>query len=175
VASEQRLGYLLNRDEIAKTVVRLASEINYDYRGKRPLLVGALKGAFIFMADLVRHLDLPVEIEFIRASSYGAGRESSGEVSILQDMKTPAEGRDIIIVEDIVDTGLTASFLLEYLRRKDPLSLKLCALLNKPSSRLIQVKIDYLGFTIPDKFIVGYGLDYKEDFRHLPDVCYLED
>ena len=127
------------------------------------------------MADLVRQLDLPVEIEFIRISSYGAGRESTGKVKVVQNMETPAEGRDILVVEDIVDTGLTVSFLLDYLSQKNPASLKLCALLDKPSRRRVQVNIDYLGFTVPDKFIVGYGLDCNEEFRCLPDICYLED
>jgi len=127
------------------------------------------------MADLVRQLDLPVEIEFIRISSYGAGRESTGKVKVVQNMETPAEGRDILVVEDIVDTGLTVSFLLDYLSQKNPASLKLCALLDKPSRRRVQVNIDYLGFTVPDKFIVGYGLDCNEEFRCLPDICYLGD
>jgi len=127
------------------------------------------------MADLVRQLDLPGEIEFIRISSYGAGRESTGKVKVVQNMETPAEGRDILVVEDIVDTGLTVSFLLDYLSQKNPASLKLCALLDKPSRRRVQVNIDYLGFTVPDKFIVGYGLDCNEEFRCLPDICYLGD
>lgn len=175
MASQERLSVLVGREEIVKTVTRLASEIDRDYQGKRPLLVGALKGVFIFMADLVRQLDLLVEIEFIRISSYGAGRESAGEVKVVQGMETPAEGRDVLVVEDIVDTGLTVSFLLDYLGKKKPASLKLCTLLDKPSRRRVRANIDYLGFTVPDKFIVGYGLDFNEEFRCLPDICYLED
>ena len=171
---KHRLEVLISREEISQVVTRLASEINRDYRGKPLLLIGVLKGSFVFMADLVRQLGLPVEVDFIRLSSYGAARESSGRVKVVQGLKTPVKGRDVLVIEDIVDTGITISFLLDYLRRKKPASLKLCALTDKPSRRQVPVSIDYLGFTVPDKFIVGYGLDFDEKFRYLPDICSME-
>ncbi len=171
---KHRLEVLISREEIGQAVTRLASEINDDYRGKPLLLIGVLKGSFVFMADLVRQLGLPVEVDFIRLSSYGAARESSGKVKVVQGLKTPVKGRDVLVIEDIVDTGMTISFLLDYLRRKKPASLKLCALTDKPSRRQVPVSVDYLGFTVPDKFIVGYGLDFDEKFRYLPDICSME-
>jgi hypoxanthine phosphoribosyltransferase len=172
---DYRLRVLISREEIANTVARLAREISKDYRGKQPLLIGVLKGSFVFMADLIRHLDLPVEIALIRLSSYGAGTKSSGKVKVVQGLKEPIKGRDVLVIEDIVDTGRTITFLLDYLRKKKPASLKLCALTTKPSRYQVPVSFDYLGFTLPDKFIVGYGLDLAEMFRNLPDICILED
>jgi hypoxanthine phosphoribosyltransferase len=164
---------LITREEIGQAITRLASEIRQDYQGKRPLLIGVLKGSFVFMADLIRHLDLPLEIDFIKLSSYGAAKETSGKVRMVQPLKTAIKGRDVLVIEDIVDTGITISFLLDYLRKKKPASLKLCSLTDKPSRRQIPLSIDYLGFTVPDKFIVGYGLDFDEEFRYLPDICEL--
>ena len=175
MVSQPQLKILLSRDEIAKAVDRLASEIKRDYQGKQPLLIGVLKGAFVFMADLIRQLDLPLELEFVRLSSYGAAKESSGRVRVVQELKTPIKGRDVLVIEDIVDTGITISFLLNYLRKKKPASLKLCVLTDKPSRRRVPVSIDYLGFTVPDKFVVGYGLDFDEKFRYLPEICVIED
>jgi len=166
---------LISRDEIAKAVDRLACEIERDYQGKQPLLISVLKGSFVFMADLIRQLDLPLELDFVRLSSYGAARESSGKVRVVQGAKTPIKDRDILVVEDIVDTGITISFLLDYLQKKKPASLKLCVLTDKPSRRRVPVSIDYLGFTVPNKFIVGYGLDFDERFRNLPHIYTLED
>jgi len=166
---------LISRGEIAKAVDRLASEIKRDYQGKQPLLIGILKGSFVFMADLIRQLDLPLELDFVRLSSYGAARESSGKVRIIQGLNTPIKDRDVLVVEDIVDTGITTSFLLDYLRKRKPASLKLCALTDKPSRHKVPVSIDYLGFTVPDEFIVGYGIDCDEKFRYLPDIYTLED
>lgn len=166
---------IISHQEIEKAVAGLAAEINGDYAGKQPLLIGVLKGSFVFMADLVRQLDLPVEIDFIRLSSYGAARETSGKVRVVQGLNRTIKGRDVLIVEDIVDTGITISFLLGYLRKKKPASLRLCALTDKPSRRKVPVAIDYLGFTVPDRFVVGYGLDFNEKFRHLPDICVVED
>jgi hypoxanthine phosphoribosyltransferase len=172
---QPKLKILLKRDEIAKAVDRLASEIKRDYQGKQPLLIGVLKGSFMFMADLIRQLDLPLDLDFIRLSSYGTARESSGRVRVVQGTKIPVKGRDVLVVEDIVDTGITISFLLDYLRKKQPASLKVCTLTDKPSRRRVPVPIDYHGFTVPNKFIVGYGLDLDQRFRNLPDIYTLED
>ena len=165
---------LINQDEIRQSVVKLASEIRRDYQDKQPLLIGILKGSFVFMADLVRELGLPVEIDFVKLSSYGSGTETSGKVKIVQGLKTPIKDRDVLVVEDIVDTGLTVSFLMKYLQKKKPASLKLCALTDKPSRHKVPLAIDYLGFTVPNKFIVGYGIDWNEKFRYLKDICYLD-
>jgi hypoxanthine phosphoribosyltransferase len=172
---QSQLKILISRDQIAKTVTRLALEINRDYQGKQPLLISVLKGSFVFMADLIRQLDLPLELDFVKVASYGAARESSGKVRVVQGVKTPVKGRDVLVIEDIVDTGITISFLLNYLDKKRPASLKLCALTDKPSRRRVTVPIDYLGFSVPNKFIVGYGLDCDEKFRNLPHICTLED
>ncbi len=165
---------LFSRQEIEATVNRLASELNRDYHRKHPILIGVLKGSFMFMADLIRLLDFPVEVEFIRLSSYGGGKESVGKIKVVHGLRTPIKGRDVLVIEDIVDTGRTINFLLEYLRRKRPASVKLCALTDKPSRRQIPVTIDYLGLTVPNEFLVGYGLDWDEKFRNLPDMCVLE-
>ncbi|MFC1957647.1 hypoxanthine phosphoribosyltransferase [Chloroflexota bacterium] len=165
---------LLGRQEIAETVKRLASEISRDYQGRNPLLIGILKGSFMFMADLVRLLDFPLELEFIGLSSYGREKDSSGKVSVVHGLRSPIKGKDVLVIEDIVDTGLTTAFLLDYLSQEKPASLKLCALTDKPSRRQVPVNIDYLGLTVPDKFLVGYGLDWDEKFRNLPDICVLE-
>jgi hypoxanthine phosphoribosyltransferase len=172
---QPQLKILISRDEIAKAVDRLAHEIKRDYQGKQPLLIGVLKGSFVFMADLIRQLDLSLELDFVRLSSYGAARESSGKVRVVQGVKTPVKGRDVLVIEDIVDTGITISFLLDYLKKKRPASLKLCVLTDKPSRRRVPIPIDYLGFTVPDKFIVGYGLDCDERFRNLSHICTLGD
>lgn len=165
---------LIPQDKIRQAVARLATEIRQDYQEKQPLLIGILKGSFVFMADLVRELGLPVEIDFVRLSSYGAGTETSGKVKVVQGLKTPIKGRDVLVVEDIVDTGLTVSFMMNYLQKKRPTSLRLCALTDKPSRHQVSVTIDYLGFTVPNKFIVGYGIDCGEKFRHLRDICYID-
>lgn len=165
---------LLSKNQIRKAVDRLAAEIRKDYQGKQPLLIGILKGSFVFMADLVREIDMPVEVDFVKASSYGAGKESSGKVHVVQGLKTPIRGKDVILVEDIIDTGLTVSVVMDYLRKKKPASLKLCAMADKPSRRGVPVTIDYLGFTVPNKFIVGYGIDWNEQYRHLCDICCID-
>ncbi|MBI4283903.1 MAG: hypoxanthine phosphoribosyltransferase [Chloroflexi bacterium] len=165
---------LFRRQEIAATVSKLAAELRQDYQDKYPLLIGVLKGSFIFTADLIRQLDFPLEVEFIRLSSYGRDKESSGKVKVVQGLRAKVRGRHVLVIEDIVDSGLTIAFLLDYLRQKKPASLKLCALTDKPSRRQTPVTIDYLGFTVPDKFLVGYGLDWDEQFRNLPDICVME-
>ncbi len=165
---------LFNRADIEKTVSRLASEIARDYRDKHPILVGILKGSFMFMADLIRCLDFPLEVEFIQLSSYGRGTQTSGRVKVLHGLKSPIKDRHILVIEDIIDTGLTTSFLLDYLKRRKPATLRLCCLLDKPARRQVPVTIDYLGFTVPNKFIVGYGIDFSEKFRNLPEIGFIE-
>jgi hypoxanthine phosphoribosyltransferase len=175
VNSEPEPKILFSRKKIAAMVRQLAAEINRDYQDKNPLLIGVLKGSFVFLADLVRRLVFPLEVDFIRLSSYGSGQESSGQIKVVQGLSTPVKGRDVLVIEDIVDTGLTIAFLLGYLRKKRPSSLKLCALTDKPSRRRVPLTIDYLGFTAPDKFLVGYGLDWDEKYRNLPDICVIEE
>jgi len=166
---------LITKEEIHREVYRLAQEISIDYQGKNPLLLGILKGSFVFMADLVRLLEIPVEIEFVRISSYGSAKVSSGKIKAVKGLRSPLKGRDVLVVEDIVDTGLSTSHLLGYLNKRKPASVKLCALLDKPDRRKIAVSIDYLGIAISDRFVVGYGLDLDEKFRNLPDICTVED
>lgn len=173
--AEPELHILFTKKEIKATVGRLAAEISRDYRGKNPLLIGILKGSFLFLADLIRHLDFSLEVDFIRLSSYGKGRETSGKVKVVQGIKSSLQGREVLIIEDIVDTGLTTAFLIDYLRGKKPASLKLCTLTDKPSRRQVPVAIDYLGLTAPNKFLVGYGLDCDEKFRNLPEIYCLEE
>jgi len=166
---------LYTRQQIKTTVEKLASEITRDYAGKNPLLVGILKGSFMFMADLIRHLNFPLEIEFVRISSYGRNKQSSGKIAVVQGIHTRIKDRHVLVVEDIVDSGLSVNYVLTSLRHKKPASLKVCCLLDKPSRRQMSVPIDYTGLSVPDKFLVGYGLDWSEQYRYLPDICYLED
>jgi hypoxanthine phosphoribosyltransferase len=173
--SGTELRVLLDRKEIEVAVRRLASEISQDYRHKNPLMLGILRGSFVFLADLIRHLDFPLEIDFIGLSSYGSGTQSSGKIKVVKKLDIPARDRHVLVVEDIVDTGLTTAFIFDYLQQRKPASVKLCALTDKPSRREVPANIDYLGFTVPDKFLVGYGLDADQKFRNLPDICYLED
>ena len=175
MSSQLKPHIIFPKEEIEATVRRLAAEVSKDYQDKYPLVLGVLKGCFIFMADLIRYLDFPLEIELIRLSSYGHGEQSSGKVRVVQGIRSQIKDRNILIVEDIVDTGFTISFLIDYLQKRKPASVKLCALTDKPSRRKIPVTIDYLGLTVPDKFIVGYGLDCDEKFRNLPDICVLGD
>jgi len=174
VNSQPEPHILFTRDEIEVAVKRLAGEISQDYHGKHPLLIGILKGSFMFMADLIRHLNFPLEVEFITLSSYGRGRSTPGGIKVVQGLRSKVRSRDVIVIEDIVDTGHTIAFLLDYLRKKKPASLKLCALTDKPSRRQVPVNIDYLGLTVPNKFIVGYGIDWDEKFRYLPHICFVE-
>lgn len=170
----EKLHVLFTQEKIKQAIIRLASEIRNDYKGKQPLIVAILKGSFVFLADLIRELNMPLEVDFVKLSSYGSGKETSGKVKMAQGLNTPIKGRHVLVVEDIVDTGLTISSLLDNLKRKKPASLKLCALTDKPSRRKVPVTIDYLGFTVPDKFIVGYGIDWDEKFRYLPNICTID-
>jgi hypoxanthine phosphoribosyltransferase len=173
MSSQRNVKVLFSRQEVADTVRRLADEINDDYRGKNPLIIGILIGSFVFIADLVRLLEFPLELDFVRLASYGSGTVSSGKVKIAQELSAQIRGRDVLVVEDIVDTGHTLAFLMDYLAKKEPATLKLCVLVDKPSRRLVPVTIDYLGFTVPDEFIVGYGIDWNEKYRNIPDICIL--
>jgi len=166
---------LIRQDAIYDAIDRMAEEIRRDYRGKNPLLIGILKGSFIFMADLVRCIDINLEVDFVRLSSYGKGTQSSGKIKVLTRLAEPVKGRHIIVVEDIIDTGLTTAFLIDFLKHKGAASVRLCALTEKSSRRKVNVPIDYLGFSVPDKFIVGYGIDWAEKYRCLPDIRYIED
>lgn len=168
------LKVLISREEIKETVLKLAEKIRSDYADKMPLLICVLKGSSVFLADLIRALDIPLEVEFVRASSYGSGTESSGKMKLVQGLKSAIKNRHVIVIEDIVDTGQTLFSLMAYLKKKKPASLKLCALADKPSRRKVPVNIDYLGFTVPNKFIVGYGIDFNEQYRYLPDICIIE-
>ncbi len=165
---------LFKRQQIDAMVSSMAQEINRDYQGKRPVLVCVLKGSCILLSDLMRQLTVPVEIEFVVLTSYES-TQSAGRVKIIMGLSDNlVRDRDIIIIEDILDTGLSLSKLLVYLKRKRPTSIKTCVLLDKPSRRKLEVKVDYGGLQVPDQFIVGYGLDWNEQFRQLPDICVLE-
>ena len=164
---------LVQPDDLGHRVRQLADEISRDYRGRHLLLVCVLKGAVFFLSDLMRHLEVPCEVDFMAVSSYGSSTESSGVVRILKDLDTPIEGRDVLVVEDIVDSGLTLKYLLKTLRARDPASLEVCALLEKPERRKVDLEIKYTGFEIPNRFVIGYGLDHGERFRNLPYVAVL--
>ena len=165
---------LLDRQTIRNRVNELGNQITQDYRARTPHLIGILKGASIFHADLVRSIKLELSYDFIAVGSYGKLTKSSGEVRILKDLDESIEGKDVLIVEDIVDTGLTLHYLVRNLNARKPTSLKIAALLNKPARREIDVAVDYVGFDIPDEFVVGYGLDYDQRYRNLPDICILK-
>ncbi|MFZ3172879.1 MAG: hypoxanthine phosphoribosyltransferase [Carboxydocellales bacterium] len=172
IAEAERI--MFSQEAIAAKVRELGTEISRDYKGEEILVVGILKGAAIFMSDLVRSIAYPVAFDFMAVSSYGVSTESSGVVRIIKDLDRSIEGKHVLIVEDVVDTGLTLNYLVENLKSRNPASLKLCSLLDKPSRRKVKVKADYLGFEIPDEFVVGYGLDYAEHFRNLPYIAVLK-
>ncbi|HLG50024.1 MAG TPA: hypoxanthine phosphoribosyltransferase [Chloroflexota bacterium] len=161
---------LITSEQLQSRIAELGRQITRDYAGKDPLLVGVLKGAIMFMVDLARQIDLPVEIDFMAVSSYGASTESLGVVRILKDLDRAIDGRHVLVVEDIVDTGLTLRYILDNLRGRCPASLRVCSLLRKQKARDVGPPIDYVGFEIPDRFVVGYGLDYAELYRNLPYV-----
>ena len=173
--SNPNLERLITSEAIQARIKVLGAEISRDYVGRNPLLIGVLKGAFMFLSDLMRAIEIPLGIEFIAISSYGTEMRTSGEVRILKDLDVAIEGRHILVVEDIVDTGLTLSYLLANLKSRGAESVKLAALLDKYERREKEVPIDYLGFKIPDKFVVGYGLDFAERYRNLPYIAVLKD
>jgi hypoxanthine phosphoribosyltransferase len=175
VTTRYDLKLLYSRDDIALAVGRLGAQISIDYDRKDLLVVGVLKGAVIFLADLIREISTPLEIDFIGLSSYGNEATSCGEVKVTVYPTTRIEGRHILVVEDIVDTGLCIETLMKYLKARQPASLRLCALLEKPSRRRVPIDIAYLGFAVPNKFVVGYGLDYSQHYRHLPQIYMLEE
>ena len=170
-----KMEVLLSREQIADGVARIGQEITRDFAGESVMLLGVLKGACLFLSDLARQIELEATFDFIAVRSYGTQKESAGEVQLIKDVTTPLEDKNVILVEDILDTGLTFTFLRKLLLARKPRTLKLAALLDKPSRRQNPVQADYIGFKIPDKFVVGYGLDYAERFRNLPDICVYSD
>lgn len=165
---------LYSQDEIGQKVLELGEQITRDYEGRNPLVICILKGAFIFMADLSKNIGIPIELDFMAVSSYGNLSRSSGEVKIVKDLDTSVEGRDVLIVEDIIDSGLTLSYVIDVLERRNALSVNVVALFDKPGRRTVDLNADYTGFVIPDAFVVGYGLDYAEKYRNLPYVGVLK-
>jgi hypoxanthine phosphoribosyltransferase len=173
---EPRVGEILvQRDELEHRVRELANEVSRDYADRELLLVGVLKGAVFFLSDLMRHLEVDCEVDFMAVSSYGSSTDSSGVVRILKDLDVSIEGRHVLIVEDIVDSGLTLSYLMRTLKARNPASLEVCALLTKPERRKVELPIRYVGFEIPNRFAIGYGLDHAERYRNLPFVAVLEE
>lgn len=169
------LEVLISAEQIKDKVKELAKEISKDYKARTPLLIGVLKGAVVFLSDLIREIEMPLEVDFIAVSSYGADTASSGIVRIQKDLDQSIKGKDILIVEDIVDTGLTLNYLFENLGSRQPNSIKVVTLLDKPERRKVEFEADYCGFKIPDRFVVGYGLDFNEKYRNLNDICILNE
>ncbi|MDI9485528.1 MAG: hypoxanthine phosphoribosyltransferase [Bacillota bacterium] len=170
-----QIEVLLSADEIAKRVKELGAEISRDYTDKDLLVVGILKGAVVFLSDLIREITVPLEVDFMATSSYGQATKTSGVVQLLKDLDTPIEGRDVLIVEDIIDSGLTLSYLSQLLLSRKPASIKTAVLLDKPDRRQTEFVPDYVGFTIPDQFVIGYGLDFNHKFRELPYIGVVRD
>lgn len=171
--AEEKMEIMLSAEEIDKRIRELAAEISNDYEGKSLFLVGVLKGAVVFLSDLIRYITVPLEIDFIAVSSYGSDTTSSGIVRIQKDLEQSLKGKDVLIVEDIVDTGLTLNYLYKNIQSRQPDSLKVVTLLDKPDRRKVDFNPDYCGFAIPDRFVIGYGLDYDENYRQLADICVL--
>lgn len=165
---------LFTEEELKNRVAEIAAQIDKDYEGKEPVIISVLRGSFVFMADLVRQIHVPCTVDFMAVSSYGSGTSSSGQVKIVKDLSEQIEGKDLIVVEDILDSGNTLSYLLKILENRHPASIRLCTLLDKPERRVKPVKVHYSGFTIPDAFVVGYGLDYAEKYRNLPYIGILK-
>lgn len=165
---------LFTQDQISTRVSKLASQINLDYLDKQPILIGVLKGVFMFMADLVRMIEIDCNVDFLAISNYSNDARKRGVVRLVKDLDIPVEGRHIVFVEDVIDTGLTINYILRYLRERLPASLEVCTLFNRPTRRLIELPLKYVGFDIPDRYIVGYGLDFNEKYRNLPYVGILK-
>lgn len=165
---------LLSAEQIAIIVARLGREISHDYTGRHPILISLLKGGVVFLADLIRQVTIPHHIEFLQVSTYSGSTTPNGSVRIITDLAIPIEGRDVIVVEDVVDTGMTLAYILEALKLRNPASLEICALLRKRVTTPAGVSVRYLGCEIPNRFVVGYGLDYQENFRHLPFIAALD-
>lgn len=170
---QYRLNRLLTAEEIASIVKRLADQISRDYEGRELILICILKGAFMFLSDLIRYLRIPVQIDFVRLASYGAGMKSSGLITLTKGIELPIGGKEVLIVEDIIDSGLTIKYLKDQLLLLNPRSVKVCALLDKKARREVEVDIEYLGKEIEDVFVVGYGIDFNEAYRHLPEIYYV--
>lgn len=168
-----QLHPLISQEEISSIVKRLADQISRDYQGKELILICILKGAFMFLSDLIRHLQIPVKIDFVRLSSYGSQMRSSGQVEITKDIEVSIEGKEVLIIEDIIDSGHTLKFLKDRLSLSRPNSVKVCALLDKKARREVPIEADYLGKAIEDVFVVGYGIDVEESYRHLPEIYYV--
>ena len=170
----ERIRVMYSEEEVSARIREIANQINRDYEGKEVHLISILRGGSFFMCELAKRITVPVTIDFMSASSYCMSTTSSGVVKIVKDLEEPIVGRDVIVVEDIIDTGRTLSYLLEMLKERQPESLKLCTLLDKPDRRVVEVKIDYNGYSIPDEFVVGYGLDYAQKYRNLPYIGIVE-
>ncbi|MEW6616359.1 MAG: hypoxanthine phosphoribosyltransferase [Thermodesulfobacteriota bacterium] len=172
---EEKLVLLYSREEIVRKVKDIANQISKDYDGKEVILICILKGAFVFLADLIRNLRIPLKIDFVRLASYGSQTRSLGDINITKDIELSIEGKNVLVVEDIVDTGLTTSYLIERLKAKNPNSLRLCVLIEKKERREVNIEADYVGFILEEGFIVGYGLDFDERYRYLPEIYRIVD
>ena len=170
----EKIRELISEADVAKKIAEMGAQISKDYEGESVYLLCILKGGVFFTTELAKHITIPVTIDFMSVSSYGGGTTSSGIVRIVKDLDTPIEGKNVLIAEDIIDTGRTLAYLMEHLKQRKPKSLKLCTLLDKPDRRVSDVKVDYTGFEIPDEFVVGYGLDYDQRYRNLPYVGVIE-
>ncbi|MFZ1084853.1 MAG: hypoxanthine phosphoribosyltransferase [Terracidiphilus sp.] len=171
VLIQQGLEVLYTRQQIAERVAELGAQITRDLKGEKVVLIGVLKGAAPFLSDLARALDVDATFDFVAVSSYGNGQRSSGAVKLIKDLDDPIEGKNVLVVEDILDTGLTLSYLRNFFQRQNPKTLRIATLLDKPSRRLEKIEADYVGFSIPNLFVIGYGMDYAERYRNLPDIC----
>ena len=168
---DKNLDILITEENIKKRVSELGKKISIDYKGKEIVAIGILKGAWVFMADLVREIKIPVMCDFIGVSSYGDAAVSSERVKLISDIRIPVNGKDVLLIDDIIDTGFSIKFVKDYIESKNPAGIKMCVLLDKPSRRKEDIHVDYTGFTIPDRFVVGYGLDYAEKYRNLPYIA----